>query len=116
VNEGLHTRIVVDCTTTKVTALGVWRCPPVALVGPHVTAVIGDFRRAAKTAYGPPIEAYLFDSSRAADAFQIADTFIGLNGTTLRPFIRLQRRNLVVTVTRRGAYKRKTKAALNTLG
>jgi len=117
VHEGLHTRILVDCTAGKPSLLDTGRCPLGALVAPHATAVVGDFRETVRAANGSaPIEAYLFDSARAADAFEFPETFINSEGKSLRPFIRLQRRNVVVSVARRSAYKRRAEAALATLG
>jgi hypothetical protein len=86
------------------------------MVGPGANAVIGDFREKVRTPYGAPVEATVFDSERAADAFQVPTGIYTKTGKSIRPTQRLQRANVVVYVIRTGDYRRKTEEALDSLG
>jgi hypothetical protein len=116
VSAGLTTRILIDCKRVRKLPGVAASCPLKALIGPHATAVIGDFRDEVKTPYGAPVEAYVFDSMRAADNFEVATTsFNPETGSTVTRLRRFQRRNVVLYVTRRGEYRRKAASALAAL-
>lgn len=116
-SSGLVTRFLMDCRNTPTGDGRKLACPLTVMVGPHATAVIGDFREKMRTPYGAPLEAMVFDSARAADAYEVANSIYNVKtGKTVTPTQRLQRANVVVYVIRKGDYRRKAEAALAALG
>ena len=112
-HAGLQTGIVFDCFATRSA------CPTNmlrALRAPHVAGMVADTRHSvSKTNVESPLQAWILDSTRAANDFN-RGTYFDASGKKVSPFLRLQRRNVVVKVSGGSDYRRKAKAAVAALG
>lgn len=112
VHTGLRTRVVIDCFDDQ-TSVTKRPCALRGLVGPHVVGFVAYYPQGVGS---PSIAAYVFDSRRAAQAFEVATAYLGADGRTYNPELRLQRNNVVVYVPRRRSdYRHRVETALATL-
>jgi hypothetical protein len=111
-HAGLQTGIVFDCFATRSA------CPTNmlrAFGAPHLVGMVADKRHSvSKTNIESSLEAWILDSTRAANDFN-RGTYLDASGKKVSPFLRLQRRNVVVKVSGGRDYRRKAKAAVAAL-
>jgi hypothetical protein len=116
---GLQTKIVFDCFAERNSLTITSVCPAEAVAiaqsAPHVVGMVADQHTISKSNIGSPVQAWVLDSTHAADGFNRLTT-VGSSGETVQSELRLQVRNVVVISARRhGDYARKAQAALAAL-